>query len=91
MNKAYIYKVNEYDWVAAYDIESASSFYVNYTGEYTDENTYELDEEEMNEKWFLAEEGVYGLREGTYTFQRALESALKNGWIPPFLFASTET
>jgi hypothetical protein len=86
-----VYRVNEYDWVAAESLSAAAAFYVEHTGEEIDhDDAYELDATDMNRIKLSAEEGVYGLNAGVYTFQAALDSALAIGWETPFLFASTE-
>lgn len=86
-----IYKVNEYDWVAAESLNDAAVFYREYTGEEIDhEEAYELWGGDLDQLQFNADDGAYGLADGKHSFRVALAAALAAGWTPPFLFASTE-
>lgn len=86
-----IYKVNDYDWVAAEDFDSAALFYRLHTGTEIDhDEAYQLNDDDLDRLIFAAEEGCYGLPAGRYTFRVALASATVGNYTEPFLFASTE-
>jgi hypothetical protein len=97
-SKMKVYRLNEYDWVAATSLGEALYEYQKSTGIDDDELIDEswlpraLSEEELEKTMFFDEEGEFGERGGRLTFQAVLEAEMKRrpGESHPFLFASTE-
>ena len=88
MSEIKVYRLNEYDWVAAESMEEAIEWYCRTTGvarsEATDEDVRELDEREMERTVFTLEDG------DQISFAEQLERCLDAEREAPFLFASTE-
>lgn len=84
-----IYKLNEYEWWAADSLEEAKQACLKQTGmdeSEAIEDPYELSEEEMDNLFFIDDEGP---ERRTITFQQALDELMSRGQKFPCIFAST--
>ena len=88
----HIYKMNDYDWVAAKSMEEARTFYKDMTGlsdEEAFDGEYELDDEELDRLQFT-ETDDFDKPTGKCSFREHLAHELTGGEVAPFFFASTE-
>jgi len=83
-----IFAMNDCDWMAAEDAESAKSAYISDDGEDSDQPPIELTDEEMD-KFRFADEDVRD-PEKWPTFRQDLQRRIASGQEFPQFFASTD-
>lgn len=80
-----VYRLSEYEWIAARNIEEARKFYIDLTGEEPDEDfVHKLNEMELKTTAYKDELGRI------VTFKEDIETYIKNNIKIPCIFATNE-
>lgn len=92
-----VYRINDYEWIAARSLEEGLAWYLGDTGLAADEafdssfRPTALTNEEMAKMVFVDSEGDFGKEGATYSFKEALDLSVKRRQNQePFSFAGTE-
>lgn len=84
----YIYRVTEYEWVAARSLTEACEFYTKETGEPTDEE-YQVNDVDLDTKRVWDNDDEFGPKL-SWTYREHLANKLAQGLLPPFWFCFVE-